>query len=205
MNPTSVFLMEPFPESRIRQREGAGRKVFDYVNAGDVIDKVIKATENVYGWEVLSSAYYAERTVTRTARDGKEYQKTFPAFWSVHGRLTLQDLGSRDGIGTQVEENEDSLKGAETDALKRAAVKFGVALNLYLKDDEGPTAWAEEFADRCARMGYTGSNTALCKRLVRKEEIKALDYAAAMKLTAAEWNTAIGSVAPMQAPPEGEV
>ena len=43
---------------------------------------------------------------------------------------------TREGIGTGLAESEIGIKKAEHDALKRAAVKFGIARELYKKDPE---------------------------------------------------------------------
>ncbi|MEO8650165.1 MAG: Rad52/Rad22 family DNA repair protein, partial [Acidobacteriota bacterium] len=43
---------------------------------------------------------------------------------------------TREGIGTGVAQNEMGIKKAEHDALKRAAVKFGIARDLYKKESD---------------------------------------------------------------------
>lgn len=43
---------------------------------------------------------------------------------------------TREGIGTGLAQNEMGIKKAEHDALKRAAVKFGIARDLYKKESE---------------------------------------------------------------------
>lgn len=188
------ILQEPFPDSMIKQREGAGRKTFDYIPAGNVIQRVIQATDNRFSWYVESSVYHPEREAQKKGRDGSEFTKVFPAFWCVTGTLTIEGLGSKSGVGTQVEENEDSVKGAETDAFKRAAVKHGVCLDLYIKDDNAGRDWAYEFADRCKRLGFTGSRSRLCGILVGKEKPTLSDYAAAVGKSAASWAGAISRV-----------
>lgn len=65
-----------------------------------------------------------------------------PHYVSVTGRLTIKGV-SRDGVGGNSPNgqnspvDEDTVKGAETDALKRAALRFGVG--LYLRST--PTFW----------------------------------------------------------------
>jgi hypothetical protein len=126
------LLTQPFPAESIRQRQGAGRNVFDYVQAGDVIARVIQATDNEFGWTVDSVELIHQNEA---------------ALWVVRGTLTIAGLGSRDGIGTDLALNGDSIKSAETDAFKRAAVKFGVALHLYT-DDAAPTAREQDAGTR---------------------------------------------------------
>jgi len=113
------LLARPFAAETIRQRPGANRTIVDYIPAGDVIARVIQATDNEFGWTVDS--------VELIEQNGA-------AYWLVRGTLTVPDLGSRDGIGTDAATSVDSVKAAETDAFKRAAVKFGVALHLYTED-----------------------------------------------------------------------
>ncbi len=67
-----------------------------------------------------------------------------PHYVSVTGRLTIKGI-ARDGVGgnspngTSSPVDEDTVKGAETDALKRAALRFGVG--LYLRG--APTFWID--------------------------------------------------------------
>ncbi len=49
--------------------------------------------------------------------------------------LTIDSI-TREGIGTGLAESEMGIKKAEHDALKRAAVKFGIARELYKKESE---------------------------------------------------------------------
>ncbi len=44
---------------------------------------------------------------------------------------------TREGIGTGLSQSEVGIKKAEHDALKRAAVKFGIARELYKKESDG--------------------------------------------------------------------
>lgn len=43
---------------------------------------------------------------------------------------------TREGVGTGTAENETGIKKAEHDALKRAAIKFGIARDLYQRESE---------------------------------------------------------------------
>lgn len=115
------LLIAPFPREQIKQREGPGGVLLDYVEFGDVGRRLIEATKGVgFSWEVLSISLYVDAKSVTHHR--------------AHGRLTIPGLGSRDGIGTHPNYDGESPKVAETDAFKRAAVKFGVALDLYDKD-----------------------------------------------------------------------
>lgn len=121
-NNTQQMLAAPFPPELVRQRPGSGRNTFDYVSGADVIKRVIDATGGHFTWSVTSIQMVQEQSGH--------------GCWLVRGTLTIPELGSRDGIGTHPAEGIDAAKAAETDAFKRAAVKFGVALSLYL--DEQP-------------------------------------------------------------------
>jgi len=49
--------------------------------------------------------------------------------------ITIDDI-TREGIGTGAAQSELGIKKAEHDALKRAAVKFGIARDLYKKESD---------------------------------------------------------------------
>lgn len=127
------LLASAFPPECLRTRQGAGNQTFTYVDAEDVISRLLEATEGEYTWEVLKLDYVEPVSIT-----GKQGTRVRPAYWMVQGRLTIPGLGSRDGVGTANDENEDSPKAGETDALKRCAVKFAVALQLYAKPPQAP-------------------------------------------------------------------
>lgn len=109
-------LEEPFHVTDVAKRPDG----YSYVKGGLIIDRIIQASEGVYDWELTSLTLQ---------NDGKKN------FWLAVGKLTIPGLGSRCGSGTATTLNEDAPKSAEKDAFKRAAVLFGVALQLY-KDDE---------------------------------------------------------------------
>lgn len=54
---------------------------------------------------------------------------------AVVAAITIGDV-TREGVGTGSAENETGIKKAEHDALKRAAVKFGIARDLYQRESE---------------------------------------------------------------------
>jgi len=56
-------------------------------------------------------------------------------FVAVTASITIHGV-TRQGVGTGSAYDEKGIKKAEHDALKRAAVKFGVARELYRKEDE---------------------------------------------------------------------
>jgi hypothetical protein len=54
---------------------------------------------------------------------------------AVIAALTINGV-TREGVGTGAAESETGIKKAEHDALKRAAVKFGIARELYRRETE---------------------------------------------------------------------
>ena len=120
-------LMRPFDESRIRQRVGPGRKALDYISGPDVIRRLLDATDNHFTWNVDRV-----QLVTQETPNGSV------SIWVVQGTLTVGDLGFRSGVGTHLAESAEAAKAVETDALKRAAIKFGVGLHLYEEDGSHP-------------------------------------------------------------------
>jgi len=55
--------------------------------------------------------------------------------------ITIDGI-TREGVGTGRARSETGIKKAEHDALKRAAVKFGIARDLYKKENEAPESEA---------------------------------------------------------------
>ena len=114
-------LMRPFPESAIKQRQGGGGRMLSYLQGHTVIHRLIEATANQF-----------DVVVTDLKREGDLMLATVA--------LTIPGLGTRQHIGVQVMSNtaggEDVVKGAITDAIKKAATLFGVGLELYGPDYE---------------------------------------------------------------------
>lgn len=118
------ILTRPFPASAIKQRSGGGGRMLDYVEGHTVIHRLNEATGN--NWEM------AVKAISRQdLGQGR-------ALMTAHVALTLPGLGTREHIGIQeVSANAgDLVKGAVTDALKKAATLFGVGLELYGPDYE---------------------------------------------------------------------
>ena len=121
-------LRAPFPKDAIKDRKGAGGKKFDYVETHTVIHRLNSACPS---WDFR---------LTRFEQVKDMYIAT--------GELTIPGLGTRTGIGVQRVSDgggEDLVKGASSDALKKAATLFGVALELY-----GPD-YAEDATTRAER------------------------------------------------------
>ena len=54
---------------------------------------------------------------------------------AVTAAITIDGV-TREGVGTGTADNETGIKKAEHDALKRAAIKFGIARDLYQRESE---------------------------------------------------------------------
>jgi hypothetical protein len=120
-------LQESLPKSLIKNREGwkAGGKtvMVDYIEWTTAVHLLNAALGASWSWEIVSSQIVGNEFV-------------------IHGRLRVQNgmtYTSHDGIGTgtlKEGKEEVGVKGAESDALKRAATKFGLGLELYDKDGD---------------------------------------------------------------------
>jgi len=108
-------LSQPLPEAAIRQRVGwrdaAGREhLIDYIDwhtAADILDDVCPD----WSHEVRDIAVIGDLVAVTAA-------------------ITIKGI-TRCGIGVDSALDERGIKGAEHDALKRAAIKFGLARSLY--------------------------------------------------------------------------
>jgi hypothetical protein len=107
-----------------KNKEGTKKQYLIYINQEGVIP-LLNSIDPNWSWDVLNVHFEAK-------------------YVSVTGRLTIKGV-SRDGVGgnspngVQSPVDEDTVKGAETDALKRAALRFGVG--LYLRG--APTFWID--------------------------------------------------------------
>jgi hypothetical protein len=123
-------LTKAFPRSAIKQREAVkGGKKLDYVEGHTVVHRLNEATDNVWDFRILNidslETGGQSRLITATVE------------------LCLPGLGCRQHIGVQTvysNGGEDLVKGAITDALKKAATLFGVGLELYGPDYESTAA-----------------------------------------------------------------
>ncbi len=115
-----LSLSEPLPESVVKQRIGwtdrSGEQHWvDYIDwhtAANVLDRECP------DWS------HEVRNVT-----------TIGDLVAVTVAITIKGV-TRCGVGVGSALDEKGIKGAETDALKRAAVKFGLARTLYKRDKD---------------------------------------------------------------------
>lgn len=124
-------LTAPFPREAIRQRQGGGGRMLDYLETHTVIRRLNEATGNQWSFRLTSVEWRGELVV-------------------AIGELEIPGLGTRSGIGVQrVSEGggEDLVKGVASDALKKCATLFGVGLELYGPDYEAGEAGDQPVAE----------------------------------------------------------
>lgn len=121
---TLAQLSQPIDAKLVKQREGWTRRdgskvMVDYISwstAADLLD------QHAPDWEFdIEEAYYFDAG----------------GYWVCRATITINGVKRR-GIGTGQGLDEKAVKKAEHDALKRAAVKFGIGRELYRDDDDAP-------------------------------------------------------------------
>ena len=103
-------LAEPFPDSDIKHRPGRGGMTFAYVDARAVmqrLDDVLTPS----GWDFTSTVV--------------------PGTDIVRGELTVGGVIRVDYGYPNSDSDEEPIKSASSDALKRCAVMFGIGRHLY--------------------------------------------------------------------------
>ena len=109
MNKIELALKRPFDPRKLKWRKGPGGKELVYITARDVMDRLDEAV-GVSGWE---SSY--KEVMSRVVCE---------LTLCIEGKYITKCDGADD---TAIE----GAKGALSDALKRAAVQFGVGRYLY--------------------------------------------------------------------------
>lgn len=122
-----------FPQDAHYTRKGAFGKDLTYLSTSTVIYR-LNSIGRAWDWFIKEMIWQPDMLVVR-------------------GTLHIEGLGSRDGIGIQElseKRGGDLVKGASSDALKKAATLFGVGLYLAGPDYESdaPTATPEAFQTR---------------------------------------------------------
>jgi hypothetical protein len=123
-----------FDRAAVKQRAGYGGKMLDYL-ATDTVIRRLNQTAQSWSFEIQSLEFRDNLCI-------------------VVGRLTIPGLGTRSGIGVQQlmqgGGSEDLVKGASSDALKKAATLYGVGLELYGPDLEAMAAQSPQNAPQPA-------------------------------------------------------
>lgn len=186
-------LMEPFAQEEIETRQGARGKMLPYIAGENVIRRLIRACPE--GFDFTIKSYTRHDYPARLVKDTGEYVDR--ELWVATVTVTIPGLGSRDGVGVQVVDqgtSEDMIKGAATDALKKAATVFGVGLELYddpkpqqrpeQSNQPGPVAMiTKDQLDRLARLkAQKGATDDGIKKLHGKPSASRLTQAEAAEL-----------------------
>ncbi len=145
------LLRAPFPPERISQiprKTKSGTTVrLDYVGHADVTDRLL-AVDPAWTWEPVSPEEYG----------------TLPPSNGLWIKLTVAGV-TRIGFGdAQGKTGGDAVKEMIGDAIRNAAMRFGVALDLWSKSDpDAPTAVVETTTDpdwlRDAAIGIDEAKT----------------------------------------------
>ena len=141
-------LYREFPAQAIKERTVGGGRKLSYVEGHSVIHRLNEATGN--RWDLVVRAIDVMQIGTQTVV-------------RAHVALTLPGLGTREHIGVQAvadRSGEDLVKGAITDALKKASTLFGVGLHLY-----GPDYEAGEAAPDPRQVQAAVAQVAAAKRM----------------------------------------
>ena len=147
-------LTRPFDPAQIKQREGRGGKMLDYLETHAVITRLNEAFNGAWSFEAV------------------EY-KTMEGEIIVKGRLTAQGITKEQFGSNEIHRHKgqdgekgapvsigDDLKSAASDALKKCATLFGIGLELYEKKGQGQTQrpTQQRPAQQADRRPGTGQN-----------------------------------------------
>jgi len=131
-DPIRKVLERPFPPEKVKQKRGQGNRQMSYISHGLVTERLNDADQN---WESRTMA-----THIYTGADG------MPHCAGVEIELTVDGVSRVEAGGPQRQDGfANEIKNSYSDALKRAAMRFGVALEMWesLLDAEGD----EDYAD----------------------------------------------------------
>ena len=152
MNQIEIALKRPFPTSKLRWRKGGGNKELVYITARDVMDRLDEVC-GVDGWQT-DFDFIGDRMICKLSI--RFYLKTEEVSKWIASWITKSD-GADD---TSIE----GAKGGISDALKRAAVQFGIGRYLYhpsaFDANKKPASWATpEGYDELMEKKYGTSKT----------------------------------------------
>jgi len=153
-------LAEPFPSEKIKQKRGQGGRTMSYISHGLVTERLNDVDP---GWssEVLTEHIYKDQS-------GRLHCEGVTISLTVNGVTRVEAGGPQrqDGFANEI-------KNAYSDALKRAAMRFGVALEMWeslvdaeydedVHPDYAPALHEPEF--RVSQMPSQRQNTAPAER-----------------------------------------
>ena len=152
MDRTEIALKRPFPASKLRWRKGGGNKELVYITARDVMDRLDEVC-GVDGWQT-NFDYIGDRMICKLSI--RFYFKT-----EEESKWNVSWVTKTDGADDTTIEGA---KGGISDALKRAAVQFGIGRYLYhpsaFDANKKPASWATpEGYDELMEKKYGTSKT----------------------------------------------
>ena len=114
------------PKEFVKQRKGRAGMIFDYVEIGYVISQLNKAFTPL-GWqfEILQEKVMSNEVYVRGELTIKDYKTGYEVSKTQYGTKEIYP-NNKTPIG-------DLLKAASSDALKKCASLFGIALDIYWK------------------------------------------------------------------------
>lgn len=141
------IISAPLPAEIISERDGGRGGKLSYISGQVVIDMLNNAFEYDWDWEVQRE--WIQQSVPKFNPKYDKEPVEQPSVAHVVGKLTVRftsdngDPGKivKTGHGSKVliggaSEQESIFKSADTDALKKAATKLGIGLELYRNEDE---------------------------------------------------------------------
>lgn len=120
-------LQEPFGRDEVKQRDGRGGNRFDYIDARSAhqrLDDVLGSG----GWQT---------TYKVLDPDSKAVECSLSAFIDGHW-VVKTDVGYPNSADDADHDEREPFKAAYSDAMKRAAVQFGIGRHLYAKTPVAP-------------------------------------------------------------------
>ena len=146
----NVDLLSPFPQELVRKAPAG--KFGDYVPHANYVER-LRDSGVVYSWS-CEPVYGRVDGVKRIV--------------GAKGTITIEGMGSYDGFGdvdtfklTNAKFNDGSnLKDAESDAFKRACMRFGLGVELWSGSKQteeeatavGPNGYTQDMADKDAKV-----------------------------------------------------
>lgn len=122
-------LTRAFPPEQIKQREGQGGRMLNYIEAHAVIARLNEACgEDGWSFEIVEHQILDDEVIVVAKLTAGTVTKM-----SFGGSSVTR---SRDGLSTSI---ADDLKAAGSDALKKAASLLGIGLHLYAGTDARAT------------------------------------------------------------------
>lgn len=121
---------QPTPKEVIKRRMGRGGKYFDYVEVGYVVKKLNELFGPFWKFEIVDKGREGDQ-IWVLGRLTVYFSKDFSISKEQYGSATVKKAkdGSILSLG-------DDFKAASSDALKKCASLFGIAADVYFKNDE---------------------------------------------------------------------